>query len=164
MALLDTTYMEYDLTNHMYKPLPKLFKDKLNLDINVWLGGEIEEQNYMEELAYFIQDFCIDSARSYDKFETKKQIAWAIYENLREERTSLQRAYVELVRYAKNDEGDMIGIQTGFKKGIVIPLNELRGRRELSSRLERILNNSRLAFRGKRAWDLPTDVEYGTDY
>ncbi len=164
MAIVNDTYMVYDLPKHMYIPQPKLFKDKLNLDINAWLGGEIEELNYMEDLAYFIQDFCIEYAQSQDSNRVKKLIAYDIYEDAIGQRTSLQRAYVELVRYAKNDEGDMIGIQTGYRKGTVIPLNELRGSRELSSRLERVLKGTYLLYTGKRIWTLDDSVEYGVDY
>jgi glycosylphosphatidylinositol transamidase (GPIT) subunit GPI8 len=166
MSLIITDkYIAYNLEDHMYYPLPALLQDKLNYDIHKTIG-EKEGNIWLEDIAWFIKDFCIAYGDKENVFETTKKIEYMIYLNAQDQVKYLKRAYVEVVRYALNDEGDHVGSQTGLNviKGQIIPVEELRGRRELSARLERILLNSGLLFKGIRTWSIPTTVTRGTDY
>lgn len=166
MAIVTTNkYMTYSYEYHMYIPTSVLLNDKLNYDMAKTIG-EKEANLWLEEIAWFIKDFCIAYGNKKDIFDTTKKIEYMIYLNEQDQLLSLQRAYVEVVRYALNDEGDMVGTQTGLNviQGQIIPLEELRGRRELSARLERILYNSGLLYGGEHIWDIPDTMVRGTDY
>jgi hypothetical protein len=166
MAITDDKYMEYDLTVHTYRFTNELIQDKLNENLEVRLGGEIEARLFREDTMYFIQDYCVNYGGTWDVAKKKQLIAEMIFLNGNGEREALQRAYVEFVRYALNDEGDMLGLQTGVdtEKGVVVSLDVLRGDRELSARLYRILRNSNLLFKGQFSFNAETDYTYGTDY
>lgn len=159
-------YMTYDFTKHMYIPTQELIQEKLNINLVEELGGENEKNNFLEDCAYFVKDFCLHYGITNDISKRRQQIEWIIFKNANQERDYLQRAYVEYVRYAINDEGDLVGTQTGLNvvQGQVLSVNELRGRRELSSRLERTLKNGGLLFRGRFVFDIPTTDQYGVDY
>ena len=165
MALSNDKYMTYDLTKHLYTFENELILAKLNIDLELELGSSIEANIFREDCAYFIQDFCIEYSGGRTDY-VKKQIAEMIFINDNDERTAIQRVYVELVRYAFNSEGDLVGLQTGVNtvKGQITPLEQLRGSRELSGRLERILKNSHILFRGTRDYRLDEDYTYGVDY
>jgi len=167
MAIITTDkHIEYSYEDNMYYPLPALFQDKLNYDVHKTIG-ETEGNIWLEEIAWFIKDFCIAySNQMVDNFENTKLIEYDIYLNDQDQVKYLKRAYVEVVRYALNDEGDHVGTQTGLNviDGQIIPIAQLRGRIELSARLERVLENSGLLFRGKRLWEIPSTIERGTDF
>lgn len=168
MSLVTTDKdVEYELTTHLYLPQASLFENRLNISIDK-LGGEEEYQIFQRDCAEFIKDFCVYYNRYDTSLEAKKKYEVSLYENANDEVEELKRAYVEYARYAINDEGDLIGGQTGvdFVKYTLIPLEELRGNRELSSRLERILRNAGLLVKGEQTWlaDNMTDGVRGTDY
>ena len=166
MATSNDKYMVYDLDIHTYRFTNVLIEEKLNIKLDVELNGSKEADAFREDVMYFIKDFCINYTNSWDYNTTRQQIEWTIFNNSNGEREYLQRAYVEVVRYAINDEGDLVGIQSGVNtiNGTITPIDELRGSRELSGRLERILRISGLLFIGNRAWLVPTEDVYGTDY
>lgn len=166
MAIENDTYMVYDYDIHNYTFTNKLIQDKLNENLELKLGGTLQANIFREDVMNFIKDFIVDYGISYNKKETRQQIEWLIADNFDGEREALQRAYVEFIRYAFNDEGDMLGIQTGLNviKGQVVDVEKLRGDIELSSRLTRVLRNSKLLFKGQRVWYVPDDAVYGTDY
>jgi len=166
MIITTDKHIAYTYDDNMYVPTNVLFQEKLNYDIHKTIG-ENEGNIWLEEIAWFIKDFCIDhGSSSEDNFENTKKIEYEIYLNEQDQVKYLKRAYVEVVRYALNDEGDHVGSQTGLNviKGQIIPVEELRGRRELSARLERILYNSGLLYGGQRTWTIPDTVTRGTDY
>jgi hypothetical protein len=166
MAITNDTYMKYNYAIHAYTFTNRLIQDKLNVDLVDRLNGTNEANTFREDVMYFIKDFLVDYGVSYNINETRKQIEWLIADNFDGERTAIQRAYVEFVRYALNDEGDLLGVQTGLNviKGQIVDIEKLRGDIELSSRLTRVLRNSKLLFKGQRMWTLPEDAVYGTDY
>lgn len=166
MALLNDTYMEYDLTVNAYRFTNVLIQDKLNVNLADRLKGDIEANIFREDVMYFIQDYCINYGGTWDNLKKKQLIAEMIFLNGNGERTAIQRAYVEFVRYALNDEGDMVGGQTGLNviKGQIVDIEKLRGDVELSARLNRVLRNSHLLFKGQFSFNAETDYTYGTDY
>lgn len=171
MAIESDKYLVWSTEAHFYLPTAVLIQEKLGKNLENELGqdeddGQVEENNFLEECMWFIKDFCLEYTVSYNNVLSRNQLEYLLATNENEERLSLRRAYVELVRYAFNDEGDLVGVQTGLNviKGQITPLEELRGRRELSSRLERILHRSGLLFKGERVWEIPTDAVRGTDY
>jgi len=166
MAIENDKYMEYSLAKHSYTFTNVLIQDKLNINLAVRLNGDDEADIFREDVMYFIQDYCINYGGTWDNLKKKQLIAEMIFLNGNGEREAIQRAYVEFVRYALNDEGDMLGLQTGvdIKKNIVVALDVLRGDRELSSRLHRILRNSNILFEGQFSFNAETDYTYGTDY
>ena len=159
-------YMSWDSTAHFYLPTDELIQAKLNINLEVELGSETEKNLFLEDAMWFIKDYLISYGEQQAVTSNTRKIEYMLANNSNNERLSLQRAYVEFVRYAKNDEGDMVSLQTGLNliKGQIVPINELRGRIELSGRLERILRNSGLLYGGVRTWTIPTDAVYGTDY
>ncbi len=154
----------WDATLRVYVPNISLFENRLNLSEQSF-GGKEEFDIFAKDCAEFIKDFCIYYAGEFDKFEVKKKLEYEIYTNTRDEVADLKRAYVEYARYSQNDEGDLVGTQSGinFKTLTVLSLSETRGGRELSSRLERILSNCGLLYKGKRNWNV-NDLTRGTDY
>jgi hypothetical protein len=166
MAIITTDkYIVYDLPSHLYIPTQALFTDRLNID-EAKLGGVKEAKIMFRDMAEFMLDFCVQFGANPDKFGLKKLIEYKIYQNSQDEVYDLKRAYVEYMRYAIDNQGDLIGTQSGidFKNMTVLDLNDIRGGRELSSRLQRALSNSGLLFRGKWNWSVPTSVVRGTDY
>ena len=171
MAIKEDKYMTYDYENHIYIPTDELFLDKLGKNLEVELGqneddGARESLNFRTDMAYFIKDFALEYTQSCDIVNTRMQIEYDIAQDYNFQRRDLQRAYVEFARYAFNDEGDLVGLQSGVSliKGQIVPVEQLRGRVELSSRLERILRQSGIWYKGTRAWTLETDLVYGVDY
>jgi len=167
MSIITTDkHIEYTFDDHMYIPLPALLQDKLDYDIHKKIGDK-EGNIWLEDIAWFIKDFCIAFSGGFqDKLESTKLIEYDIFLNDQDQVKYLKRAYVEVVRYALDDEGGHIGTQTGLNviSGQILPVAELRGRRELSAQLERILRNSGLLFGGRRRWEIPNTVIRGTDY
>ena len=166
MAIENNNYMSWDTEAHFYLPTDELIQTKLNINLEVELGSEIEKNLFLEDAMWFIKDYLTAYGNQSDITNNERKIEYLVAMNDRKERSSLQRAFVEFVRYAKNDEGDMVSLQTGLNliKGQIVPIDELRGRRELSGRLERILRNSGLLYGGVRTWVIPEDAVYGTDY
>jgi hypothetical protein len=147
-------------------PSKLLFADKLNINLDVQLGSDLEANNYMEDLAYFVRDFLVFYTDQTNLRLSQEKIEYLIYLNDYDQRISWQRALVELVRYAANDDGDMVGLQTGLNliSGSITDLKQIRGGRELSGRLHRILSNSGLLYGGTRNWVIPTTIVRGTDF
>jgi hypothetical protein len=166
MAIVEDKYMTYDYDLHAYNFSNELIKDKLNENLAVKLNGDVEANIFREDVRDFIKDYIVDYGVSYSKKEARQQIEWLIAQDLDNERYAIQRAYVEFCRYAFQDEGDMLGLQTGLNvvKGQIVDISKLRGDAELSSRLYRVLKNSKLLFKGQRMWYVPNDAVYGTDY
>lgn len=165
MLVTSDKYIEYDLESHLYIPKQALFTDRLNID-EAKLGGIKEATIIFRDTAEFVMDFCVQFGANPEKFELKKLIEYKIYQNSQDEVYDLKRAYVEYMRYAINNQGDLIGTQSGidFKNMTVLDLKDIRGGRELSSRLQRILSNSGLLFRGKWNWPVPPSTVRGIDY
>jgi len=166
MAILNDKFMTWDDDAHFYLPSAELMQNKLNLNLQKTLGGETEARLFLEDTMWFIKDYIVAYGDNRDVKITTRKIEYDTANDDNHQRRDLQRAYVEFVRYAKNDEGDMVSLQTGINliKGQIVPIDELRGRRELSGRLERILRNSGLLYGGIRTWTIPTEAVYGTDY
>lgn len=166
MAIENNNYMTWDTEAHFYLPTDELIQAKLNVNLEVELGSETEKNLFLEDAMWFIKDYVLSVVNPTDMVSNTKKIEYLAASNVQNERLSLQRAYIEFVRYAKNDEGDMVSLQTGINliKGQIVPIDELRGRRELSGRLERILRNSGLLYGGVRTWTIPDTAVYGTDY
>jgi len=166
MAILNDNYLTWDTEAHFYLPSAELIQDKLNLNLEVMLGSEVEAQLYLEDAMWFIKDYIINYGNDWNRTTSTRKIEYALALNESQERLSLKRAFVEFVRYAKNDEGDMVSLQTGLNliAGQIVPIEELRGRKELSGRLERILKNSYMLYSGSRAWSIPSTAVYGVDY
>ncbi len=168
MSLVTTDKdIEYNISKHMYIPTLSLFENRLNLSEQSF-GGKEEFEIFAMDCAEFIKDYCVYNNRYDTTLEANKKFEVSVYENQLDEVYNLKRAYVEYTRYAQNDEGDLVGSQTGvnFKTGTIIALKDIRGNRELSSRLERILDKSGLLYKGKQEWlaDNLTDGVRGTDY
>ena len=156
---------------HFYVPTTELFKNKLGVILSTELGqeeddGEALALEYCEDMAYWVKDFALFYGRYTDVQLARKQIEYIVAMDDNNEKIDLQRAYVEFMRYAFNDEGDLVGVQTGLNvvKGQVIPVAQLRGSVELSGALERILTNSGILYRGYRDWEIDEDAVYGVDY
>lgn len=159
-------YINYDYDLHVYVPTIALFQDKLNVDA-VAFGGDKEFSIFAEDVATFIKDFCVFyNTTDKIKFEIKKIWEYLVYENEYDEVKDLQRAYVEFARYALDNQGDKVGTQTGidWTTFMVIDRKEIVGHRELSSRLQRVLRNSGLYWRGKWKINVPETLTRGTDY
>jgi hypothetical protein len=163
--------MEWNTEAHFYLPTSVLIQEKAGIDLSGELGqdndnGLLEANIFLEDCMNFIKDFIINDSVTHDLILLRNQVEYLIASNTNEERLALRRAYVELVKYSFNDEGDLVGRQTGLNvvKGQITPLEELRGRRELSGKLERILHNSGLYYKGNRAWLVPDTAIRGTDY
>ncbi len=168
MSLVTTDKdIEYNISKHMYIPTLSLFENRLNLSEQSF-GGKEEFEIFAMDCAEFIKDYCVYNNAYDGTMEAKKKFEVVIYENKADEVADLKRAYVEYARYAQNDEGDLVGTQRGvnFKTLVSLNLNDIRGNRELSSRLGRILRASGLLFNGRQIWkaDSYTTGVRGTDY
>ena len=86
MAIVNDNYMEYDYDIHAYRFTNRLIEEKLNEKLDVRLNGSVEADIFREDVMYFIKDFCIDASNSWDFDNTKKQIEYLIYENLKNQR------------------------------------------------------------------------------
>jgi len=166
MAIVNDNLMSWDTDAHFYLPTDELIQQKLKINLEVMLGGETEKNLFLEDAMWFIKDFLIAYGDRWDISNNTRKIEYEVANDDNNQRRDLQRAFVEFVRYAKNDEGDMVSLQTGINliKGQIVPIDELRGRRELSGRLERILRNSNLLYGGRRTYSIPIEAVYGVDY
>lgn len=159
-------YINYDYDKHIYIPTLALFQDKLDVNENSF-GGTKEFELFAEDVANFIKDFCVFyNTTEKSKYTIKTLWEYLVYKNAYDEVYDLKRAYVEFARYALDNQGDKVGTQTGIDWSSFMALDEnvLKGNRELSSRLQRVLRNSGLYWRGKWKWSVPDTVTRGTDF
>ena len=148
------TFYRYELTNEVYTAF--------HIDMDYFKDEEKEELMYIvSELTYL---YCADTGRTvtyFNKYTNPKNIlAYIIFKNENEEVETMQNLQIALLRYfVSNGDSATLGDQTGIDLQTLqsISLSDLRGNREVSSRFERILNNSSLKLRGNINITIPVD-------
>jgi hypothetical protein len=159
MAILSDLEMTYNLEEHYYILSPLAVQTRLNINLEDELGG-------LDNATVFLWDIA-DKLHQYiwAYIRTVNTPFWRfrMYTNSLEERLGIKKAMLAMVRYAINDEGDMVGDQTGLNivQGQKVSLEELRGRIEISANAEETLYNYDLLYGGLNHWSLYAANESG---
>jgi hypothetical protein len=159
MAIVNDVDMTYDLEEHYYILSAIAVQQRLNINLEDELGGLDEANVFLHDIADKLHQYIWAYIRSVNRPFWR----WRMYANEVEERTGIKKAMLAMVRYAINDEGDMVGDQTGLNivAGQKVSLEELRGRIEISANAEETLYNYDLLYGGLNHWSLYAANESG---
>ena len=166
MAILNDLDMTYNLEEHYYILSVLAVQERLNINLEKELGGLDNATVFLWDIADKLHQYIW----AYIRTQNQKFWRFRMYTNSLEERLGIKKAMLAMVRYAINDEGDMVGDQTGLNivAGQKVSLEELRGRIEISANTEETLYNYELLYGGLNVWtineDNPDDAVEGVDY
>jgi len=166
MAILNDVDMTYNLEEHYYILSTIAVQTRLNINLEEELGGLDNATVFLWDIADKLHQYIWAYIRTVNAPFWK----FRMYTNSLEERLGIKKAMLAMVRYAINDEGDMVGDQTGLNivAGQKVSLEELRGRIEISANTEETLYNYELLYGGLNVWtineDNPDDAVEGVDY
>jgi len=166
MAITSDLYMTYNLEEHYYILSVLAVQERLNVNLENELGGLDEANVFLWDIADKLHQYIW----AYVRTQNIPYWRFRMYLNDVDERLGIKKAMLAMVRYAINDEGDMVGDQTGLNivQGQKITLDQLRGRIEISANVEETLTNYGLLYGGHNVWNIanhnPDGAIEGEDY